>query len=114
MSLIPAEQYIKEDNMLKDKSIVNAGSITLTLSNGYRGLLIGISQSGTRCFIALVAATASAGTVTVIPLLIPIDSSGVLGSDITYNTSVANKLTITKTGNPSVNIYDFTFEGTIL
>ena len=106
MALTPATKYVQGLNQMRS-SITTGSNKTFTLSNGYRGILFGITAIESKCFMIYLMASSSAGATSTVDIN--------KGSNITFDTATANKLKITVSGSGSsaVYIYDLTFEGSI-
>lgn len=106
MARMPVVKKVQELNQIQS-NIGTGSNKTFTLSNGYRGILFGITATESKCFMIYLMASSSAGATSTVDIN--------KGSNITFDTATANKLKITVSGSGSaaVYIYDLTFEGTI-
>lgn len=99
MAMIPLQHKIPKEPVQNLQKGISSPSGTITLENGYNGIIVGTSTSATRYFMYMVRCSGE-GAVSLVEIH--------KGSNVTLTPST-NTITVTTNGN--LTVYDIPFAG---
>lgn len=102
MAMIPMDLYQTQERYDYSGTVSSGASLTITIANSSRMLLIGVGGSDDRAFFGIINCNSGGGVHI---------TSIYKGSNITFNESVTNKLTITSSASQVTSVYGIVLTG---